>query len=157
MEGIRSNLFIALLYFLSVTAPSIHATDFKYCNKKKDYAVTISGVEISPDPITKGKETSFIISAFTDKPLSGGKVVIGVAYFGWSVFSKTGDLCANISCPIPTGDFTISYSQLLPAIAPPGSYTLTLKVQDANKSDLTCIKFDFSIGFFLSSERLTDT
>ncbi|KAJ0511284.1 putative sterol transport protein NPC2 [Helianthus annuus] len=88
-------------------------------DKRKEYAVTVSGVEIIPDPIIKGKETSFIISAFTYKPLSEGEVVIGVAYFGWSVYSETGDLCANISCPIPAGDFTISYSQLLPTIAPP--------------------------------------
>ncbi|KAI3683706.1 hypothetical protein L1987_84219 [Smallanthus sonchifolius] len=156
MERIRSKLFIALLYSLSLIAPSIYATDFEYCNKKKEYAVTVSGVEINPDPITKGQETSFTISAFTDKPLSGGKVVIGVAYFGWSVFSETGDLCASISCPIPAGDLTISYSKLLPALAPPGSYTLTLKIQDGNKSELTCIKFDFTIGFFGSSEGLFD-
>ncbi|KAI3826268.1 hypothetical protein L1987_00313 [Smallanthus sonchifolius] len=130
MEGIRSKLFIALLYSLSMITPSIYATDFEYCNKKKEYVVTISGVEINPDPITKGQETSFTISAFTDKQLSRGKVVIGVAYFGWSVFSETGDLCASISCPIPAGDLTISYSKLLPALAPPGSYTLTLKIQD---------------------------
>ncbi|MFS7989825.1 putative sterol transport protein NPC2 [Helianthus anomalus] len=128
-----------------------------YADKRKEYAVTVSGVEIIPDPIIKGKETSFVISAFTDKPLSEGEVVIGVAYFGWSVYSETGDLCANISCLIPAGDFTISYTQLLPTIAPPGSYTLTLKVKDGNKSELTCIKFDFSIGFFTSSEQPMDT
>ncbi|KAL8214404.1 hypothetical protein R6Q57_003853 [Mikania cordata] len=154
MEEIRSKLFIALLFFLSMIAPSIHAIDFRYCNKRKDYAVTVNRVKISPDPITKGTETSFIISAFTDEPLSGGKVVIGVAYFGFSVFSETGDLCASLSCPIPAGDFTVSYSQFLPAVAPPGSYTLTLQVQDSNKKELTCIKFDFSIGFFMSSEGL---
>ncbi|KAI7734088.1 hypothetical protein M8C21_007032 [Ambrosia artemisiifolia] len=157
MEGIGSKLLIVLLYFLLMIAPSIHATDFKYCNKWKEYPVMVSGVEIIPNPIIKGKESSFIISAFTDKPLSGGEVVIGVAYFGWSVYSETGDLCANISCPVPAGDFTISYSQLLPSIAPPGSYTLTLKVKDGNKNELTCIKFDFSIGFFTSSEGPVDT
>ncbi|KAD3337393.1 hypothetical protein E3N88_32913 [Mikania micrantha] len=148
MEEIRSRLFFVLLFFLSMIVPSIYAIDFRYCNKRKDYAVTVNGVEISPDPITKGTETSFMISAFT------GKVVIGVAYFGFSVFSETGDLCASLSCPIPAGDFTVSYSQFLPAVAPPGSYTLTLKVQDGNKKELTCIKFDFSIGFFMSSEGL---
>ncbi|XP_035835972.1 putative phosphatidylglycerol/phosphatidylinositol transfer protein DDB_G0278295 isoform X2 [Helianthus annuus] len=157
MEITQIKLFIVLLYILSMMATSIHAKDFKYCNKRKEYAVTVSGVEIIPDPIIKGKETSFVISAFTDKPLSEGEVVIGVAYFGWSVYSETGDLCANISCPIPAGDFTISYTQLLPTIAPPGSYTLTLKVKDGNKSELTCIKFDFSIGFFTSSEQPMNT
>ncbi|PWA98672.1 hypothetical protein CTI12_AA015440 [Artemisia annua] len=148
MEGSGSNkLLIVFLYTLFIL-PLIHATDFKYCNKKKEYAVQVSEVVISPDPIKKGQETSFTISAVTDKPLSEGKVVIGVAYFGWSVYSETGDLCTSLSCPVPAGDFTISYSQFLPTIAPPGSYTLTLKIQNGNKSELTCIKFDFSIGFF---------
>ncbi|CAI9268217.1 unnamed protein product [Lactuca saligna] len=153
MEGIRIRLFVVLLYFLSITVSSICATDFNYCNKKKEYSVEVSGVVISPDPITKGKVTSFTISAFTDKALSSGKVVIDVAYFGFHVYGQTGDLCAETSCPILAGDFTISYSQLLPTYAPPGSYTLTLKIQDGDKNELTCIKFDFSIGFFFDSKR----
>lgn len=56
-----------------------------------------------------------------DKALSSGKVVIDVAYFGFHVYGQTGDLCAETSCPIPAGDFTISYSQLLPTYAPPVS------------------------------------
>ncbi|KAI3696837.1 hypothetical protein L6452_29417 [Arctium lappa] len=156
MERIQSKIFIVLLYSLFVIAPSIYATDFKYCNKKKEYAIKVSGVVITPDPITRGTETSFTISAYTDKPISGGKVVIDVAYFGWGVYSETGDLCAKTSCPVPAGDFAISHSQFLPAFAPPGSYTLSLKMQDGNKNELTCIKFDFSIGFF-DSEGVVDS
>ncbi|KAI3512015.1 hypothetical protein L1887_19178 [Cichorium endivia] len=157
MEGIRRRLFIVLLYSLSVIVPSIYSTDFNYCNKKKEYAVQVSGVVISPYPITKGQVTSFTISAFTDKPLSGGNVVIDVAYFGFHVYSQTGDLCADTSCPISVGEFSVSYSQLLPTIAPPGSYTLTLKMQDGDKKELTCIKFDFSIGFFDYARGLADS
>ncbi|KAL4560656.1 hypothetical protein LXL04_032809 [Taraxacum kok-saghyz] len=172
MEGFRSRLFIVLLCSLSVIVPSIYATDFKYCNKWKEYSVQVTGVVISPYPITKGELTSFTISALTgkglsiimlptnfysirhaDKPLSSGKVVIDVAYFGFHVYSQTGDLCDDTACPISPGDFTVSYSQLLPTIAPPGSYTLTLKMEDDNEKELTCIKFDFSIGFNLKSMR----
>ncbi|XP_071721348.1 uncharacterized protein [Rutidosis leptorrhynchoides] len=160
MEGTRSKVFMVPLYSLFIIIiiipSSIYATDFKYCNKKSEYAVKVSGVDIVPDPITRGKETSFTISAITDKPISGGSVVISVAYFGWSVYRETGDLCATLSCPILAGDFVISKSQLLPSLAPPGSYTLTLKIQDGNKNELTCIKFNFSIGFFGSSEGLND-
>nr|XP_043610979.1 putative phosphatidylglycerol/phosphatidylinositol transfer protein DDB_G0282179 isoform X2 [Erigeron canadensis] len=111
--------FILLLLLFYMTVPSIFATDFKYCNKKNEYAIKVSGVVISPVPIVRSKETSFTISALTDEPLSGGKVVVNVAYFGWSVFSETGDLCATLSCPISAGDFTISYSKRLPTLAPP--------------------------------------
>ncbi|KAJ9559116.1 hypothetical protein OSB04_013730 [Centaurea solstitialis] len=152
MEGIRIKI---LLYSIFIIAPSIYATDFKYC-KKKEYVIKVKEVVVAPDPITRGTETSFTISAYTDKPISGGKVVIDVAYFGWNVYSQTGDLCDKSSCPIPAGDFAISHSQLLPTFAPPGSYTLSLKMQDGNKNELTCIKFSFSIGF-LNSEGLVDS
>ncbi|KAK1426176.1 hypothetical protein QVD17_14845 [Tagetes erecta] len=157
MEQIQIKLFIALVYIFSVIASSTHATDFKYCDKEKGYNVTVNGVEVIPNPVIRGKETSFNISAFTGNPLSEGKVEISVAYFGWHVYGETGDLCASVSCPIPAGNFTISSSELLPILAPPGSYTLQLKVQDDDKNELTCIKFDFSIGFLASGEGLVDT
>ncbi|KMT11554.1 hypothetical protein BVRB_5g108710 [Beta vulgaris subsp. vulgaris] len=70
-----------------------------------------------------------------------------VAYFGWHIHSETHDLCNESSCPVSTGDFVISYSQVLPIFTPPGSYSLTMKIQDSNKHQLSCIAFDFSIGF----------
>ncbi|CAL5401876.1 unnamed protein product [Camellia sinensis] len=66
--------------------------------------------------------------------ISGGKLVIDVAYFGFHIYSKTDELCGKISCPISAG----------------GTYTLTMKMEDGNKNQLTCINFDFSIGFFVS-------
>ncbi|KAL9261282.1 MD-2-related lipid-recognition protein ROSY1-like protein [Drosera capensis] len=95
-------------------------------DKSSDYDVKVHGVEISPDPVARGQPATFSISASTEKAISGGKLDIDVAYFGWHVHSETHDLCSETSCP--------------------GSYSLKMRIMDDNKNQLSCIGFDFSIG-----------
>ncbi|GAV63877.1 E1_DerP2_DerF2 domain-containing protein, partial [Cephalotus follicularis] len=83
----------------------------------------------------------------TGEAIAGGKMVIDVSYFGWHVHSETHDLCDETFCPVSTGDFVVSHSQVLPGFTPPGSYTLKMKMFDANKNELACIGFNFDIGF----------
>ncbi|XP_052199436.1 uncharacterized protein LOC127806279 [Diospyros lotus] len=129
----------------------------QYCDKETKYAVNVSGVEISPYPISRGRRTTFSISASTDEVIFGGKVQIDVLYFGINVYSKIHDLCGKTSCPVAAGDFVISHSQSLPFFTPPGSYTLQMKMEDESKHQLTCITFDFSIGFLASDEVIADS
>ncbi|KAM0024685.1 putative sterol transport protein NPC2 [Helianthus debilis subsp. tardiflorus] len=65
MAGIQSKLFVILLCSISLIAPFADAIDVKYCNKKSNYAVKVSGVEINPYPIERGTETTFTIKAST--------------------------------------------------------------------------------------------
>ncbi|KNA25190.1 hypothetical protein SOVF_009080 [Spinacia oleracea] len=136
-----------LLFSLFLLSPPAYATDIRYCDKKADYEVKVSGVEISPSPVTGGQPATFSISASTGKAISGGRLDLDVAYFGWHVHSETHDLCTETSCPVSTGDFMISHSQVLPEFTPPGSYTIKMKILDADKRQLSCIAFDFSVGF----------
>ncbi|XP_021771255.1 putative phosphatidylglycerol/phosphatidylinositol transfer protein DDB_G0282179 [Chenopodium quinoa] len=138
---------ILLSLLLFILSPSAHATDIRYCDKKTDYEVKVHGVEISPDPVARGQPATFSIAASAGNAISGGKLDLDVAYFGWHVHSETRDLCTETSCPVSTGDFVISHSQVLPIFTPPGSYTLKMKILDANKRQLSCVAFDFSIGF----------
>nr|GEZ56912.1 putative phosphatidylglycerol/ phosphatidylinositol transfer protein [Tanacetum cinerariifolium] len=88
-------------------------------NKKNNYDIKVSGVEISPYPIQRDVETTFTIAASTETPISGGSLVIDVAYYWFGVYSETSDLCNKTSCPVTTGDFEISHSQSLPGVTPP--------------------------------------
>ncbi|KAJ4705420.1 MD-2-related lipid recognition domain-containing protein / ML domain-containing protein [Melia azedarach] len=143
MAMIVFKLMIVLSLCLMV--PFARAVDVRYCDKKADYDVKVGGVEISPYPVERGKPATFSISATSD--ISGGKLSIDVSYFGFHVHSETHDLCAETSCPVSTGDFVVAHTQVLPGFTPPGSYTLKMKMYDASKHELTCINFDFSIGF----------
>jgi hypothetical protein len=42
-----------------------------FADKHKDYPVKVSGVEIVPDPVQRGVEATFKISASTGKPFFG--------------------------------------------------------------------------------------
>ncbi|XP_077225902.1 uncharacterized protein LOC143859110 [Tasmannia lanceolata] len=135
-----------LMAFLHLPC-SIQAKAVRYCDKKTEYKVKVSGIEVSPDPVVSGKPATFSISASTDKTISGGKVVIDVSYFGVHVHSQTIDLCKETSCPVSAGDFLLSHSQSLPGFTPPGSYSLKMKIIGEEGHQLSCISFDFSISW----------
>ncbi|KAK4776146.1 hypothetical protein SAY87_024107 [Trapa incisa] len=140
-------LALCLVMVLLVVVHVAEGTDVSYCNKITEYDVKVSGVEISPNPVARGQPATFSISATTGEPIIGGKLVIDVSYFGWHIHSETHDLCSETSCPVSEGDFTVSHSQVLPGYTPPGSYSLKMKMYDTTGRELTCIGFDFSIGF----------
>eukprot|EP00262_Sarcandra_glabra_P009034 TRINITY_DN23018_c0_g1_i1.p1 TRINITY_DN23018_c0_g1~~TRINITY_DN23018_c0_g1_i1.p1 ORF type:complete len:152 (-),score=22.92 TRINITY_DN23018_c0_g1_i1:172-627(-) len=138
---LRTLFFTALLLL-----PSMYAKQVDYCDRKGEYAVKVKGVDMSPDPVVKGKPATFKISATTEEAISGGKLVIEVSYSGVHIHSETHDLCAKTSCPVSTGDFVLSHTQSLPGFTPTGSYTLKMKMVGASGEQLTCIGFGFRIG-----------
>ncbi|XP_008801657.1 putative phosphatidylglycerol/phosphatidylinositol transfer protein DDB_G0282179 [Phoenix dactylifera] len=145
--GLLPALFLAFCLLFSSAAL---ASSVEYCKKGADYAVKVSGVDISPDPIARGKPATFTISAYTVNAITEGKLVINVKYFGLNVYEETHDLCKETSCPVSTGAFKISHKQTLPIFTPPGSYTLRMTMMGEDGKQLTCITFDFYIGFFSS-------
>ncbi|KAI3447366.1 hypothetical protein Pfo_004031 [Paulownia fortunei] len=146
---------LLLTLCLLVRLTSAKFIDVRYCEKNADYAVKVGGVEISPFPVSGGKKTTFAVTASTDKAISGGNIEIYVSYFGFLVHNENHDLCNEMLCPVSVGDFALSHSLELPRIAPPGLYTLRMTMEDENKKQLTCITFDFRIGF-LAPETLSD-
>ncbi|KZV43776.1 hypothetical protein F511_42726 [Dorcoceras hygrometricum] len=148
----------ALLCVVCLLVPLTSATtrDVSYCNKKANYAVKVSGIDISPFPISRGVETTFAIAAATDEVISGGNLKIDVTYWGFHIHSETHDLCKKTVCPVANGNFTIIHKQALPGITPPGSYTLKMTLSGANKKELTCINFDFSMGFIAAADGLAE-
>ncbi|CAA0818765.1 MD-2-related lipid recognition domain-containing protein / ML domain-containing protein [Striga hermonthica] len=151
------KVFGGLLFALCLLVPYISAasTGFRACSKKTDYPVKISGLDIDPYPISKGKTTKYQFTASTGEAISGGKLVIDVSYFGFHVHSENHDLCDETPCPVPAGDFNVTRTQELPGYTPPGSYTLQMKMVDSSNKELACITFSFSIGF-LAEENFAD-
>ncbi|XP_027346330.1 putative phosphatidylglycerol/phosphatidylinositol transfer protein DDB_G0282179 [Abrus precatorius] len=140
------NFYLVTLSILLLS--SFHAqakVSFKYCDKKADYAVKVTGIEISPNPVVSGKPVTFKISANSGQAIYGGQVVIGVSYVGVTVHTEKIDLCKEVSCPVANGNFLLSHTQTLPAITPPGSYTLKMTMKDDKDKVLTCITFNFKI------------
>ncbi|KAM3339832.1 putative phosphatidylglycerol/phosphatidylinositol transfer protein DDB [Capsicum galapagoense] len=124
-------------------------------DKKANYVVKVCGVDITPYPVKRGKESTFSIAATTDDNISGGKLVIDVKYLFLHVHQETHDICKETSCPV-SGDFLLSHSQALPGIAPPGSYALTMKILDESNQELSCITFGFSISLLAEPIPIAD-
>ncbi|XP_054811604.1 uncharacterized protein LOC129312864 [Prosopis cineraria] len=146
----QSPLKLYLLLCLSIlllSSSQAQARRVKYCDRKQNYAVKVSGVDILPDPVVRGKPATFKISASTGEAISGGKLIIEVSYFGVHVHTETRDLCEEVSCPVAAGNFEIAHTQTLPSFTPPGSYTLKMTMEDVNDEQLSCISFNFKIGF----------
>ncbi|XXG65391.1 hypothetical protein AAC387_Pa05g3104 [Persea americana] len=138
--------FLSLLLFSALLLPSsTHCKKIEYCDVKGDYDVKVKGVDISPNPVVRGKPATFSISAFTEKAISGGQLVIDVYYYGAHIHSETHDFCEETSCPVSSGDFILSHSQSLPGFTPPGPYTLKMNLLSGDGVQLTCIRFGFNI------------
>lgn len=148
MEFRSHSNFNHFLCLFIVILSSVHAQaiSFKYC-ADVNYAVKVSGVEITPDPVVRARPATFKISASTGEAIYGGKWVITVAYFGFVVHNEIHDFCEQVSCPVATGSFVVASTQKLPAFAPPGSYTVEMTLKNEKNEPLTCITFKFKIGF----------
>ncbi|KAK8491830.1 hypothetical protein V6N13_082468 [Hibiscus sabdariffa] len=157
METVALQFKLPLLAVSLLFLPFLMATDFKYCDKEGNYVVKVSGIDISPNPVVRGKPATFTISASTGQAISGGEAIIDVSYFGVHIHRETHPLCEETSCPVAVGNFVLSHNQVLPGFTPPGSYTLKMTLLGDGASQLTCISFDFKIGFGTSGSSVSDT
>ncbi|OMO89042.1 hypothetical protein CCACVL1_08048 [Corchorus capsularis] len=136
-------LAVSLLFLPFLQANNI---SFNYCDKNANYVVKVDGLIISPYPVVGGKTATFNISASTGQAISGGTAVIDVFYFGMHVDHEPYDFCEETSCPIPVGEFLISHHPEFPAISPPGSYLVEMRLLSSdNSQELTCISYNFSL------------
>ncbi|XWS73808.1 hypothetical protein CRYUN_Cryun02cG0161000 [Craigia yunnanensis] len=68
-HSIAAEFKLILLPLLSISLlflPFLQATDYKYCDNEGNYVVKIDGVDISPNPVVRGKPATFTISASTE-------------------------------------------------------------------------------------------
>ncbi|CAA7403940.1 unnamed protein product [Spirodela intermedia] len=150
MEGASSpspasRWLVLLLGVCLRLLPTVVATSVHYCDKEADYPVTIKRVEITPNPVVRGKPAKFSISATAGEAIANGEVMIEVKYFGIHVHQETHRFCEETRCPVSQGDFLVSHDEVLPAFTPPGSYTLTMQMFGEGGAQLTCVSFDFKI------------
>ncbi|XP_031116355.1 putative phosphatidylglycerol/phosphatidylinositol transfer protein DDB_G0278295 [Ipomoea triloba] len=142
-----SKPVVALFFSLCVFLPLISAasTDVKYCSET-NYAMKVTGADITPFPVKRGDNVTFTITAATDNGILGGKLVINGLYYGINIYDETYDICAKTSCPISTGYFVLSHTQNLPPYSPTGDFSLKMTILDEEDNELTCFAFDFTVS-----------
>jgi len=124
-------------------------------------SITFSDFEISPDEITKNEEITQTITGTLTKPVQSGTFDIVVKMGGTEVYSNSGDVCGEstfdlplnaghfsfkgLSCPANPGPVTVTFTSMLPTIAPSGSYDIKITAKDQDSSPLMCIDDALSI------------
>jgi hypothetical protein len=105
----------------------------------------VESVVLTPYPIVSGAELQVAASGLLhQKVLEGAKVVISVKFGPFTLFSKTVDLCEeaaknDVFCPIEVGQTILKAGQLVPSIAPAGSYNLEFRVKNPDGTNLACV------------------
>lgn len=106
----------------------------------------VSEVELVPTVVKPGDVANFTITAEAAKEVRMGVVQMIVHYAGMPVWTQLDNLCDKTAagCPVQPGPVQVLYSQLFPAITPPGFYDVTLNGHSITEA-LFCVKVEFQV------------
>lgn len=144
MRSSTLYLFFVCILLGASFARSQSPFSWRGCDKAS-VPFTPKEVNLSPDPPVIGKEVFFTIKGDATRNVAGGTLEVLVSFAGTPIFQESEDLCGKTTCPIKKGPISISYSQELPPIAPPGDYEVQVVARDPAGTELMCVIVDFSL------------
>ena len=144
--------FALLLLLTSLQQPST-AIKWDVCSKTKETksAIAITDIAVTPEPIIAGTSTLFQLTAYQQIQVGAGKLSAQVRYLGFKVFSKDGELCEVLDCPMLPGPSVLNFTQHMPGYLPPGKLVLTVEALRNDSLLLFCVDIE------LSSSSVTNT
>ncbi|MCJ1422660.1 Phosphatidylglycerol/phosphatidylinositol transfer protein [Sticta canariensis] len=119
----------------------------KFCQNSDRYTLTISGVDLTPNPPLPGKTLNISAQGnFTTEVCNGAFINLSVKYGLITLIRQTADLCEQIKnvgmeCPLD-GVMSLSKDVDLPSIIPSGSYNVLADVYNKDKKQITCLTAD---------------
>jgi len=152
---------MCLLYFLTLLLSVAFADIWTNCGSSSD-DLQIDTVAISPDPPQIGKTLTIIATGTLSTSVTSGSVFVSIIYDGFlPVLNNTFSLCTlaqqlGIKCPLAQGPVGIKVSQMIPALAPSGSYTGKILATDQNSKEIACISLSFSMSAAVEKKVHTD-
>lgn len=108
--------------------------------------MTIDGGSTHPVPAHAGDEIEFSINGTLDHEVSAGLLEVWVDYLGFHVYSKRGDLCEAVPCPLRPGPQRLALRQRLPHVAPPGPYLGVFQAREEGGPLLFCMNINFRVA-----------
>ncbi|GLC69129.1 hypothetical protein PLESTF_000793100 [Pleodorina starrii] len=103
-------------------------------------------VTLSPDPPHHGRTLAIDVSGTNPISTPGGRLRVAVAYMGFKVYTYESALCDAIACPLVAGSaFRLQVSQKLPALAPPGPYSMEITGEDDAGVRFMCVQLSFQV------------
>lgn len=141
----RVILALALLAFAGVARADIWTS----CGSATD-DFQVANVRITPDPPKIGQAVNVSVSGTLKTAVTSGSVDVTIKYGSITLIHQTLDLCEVVDktayrCPFAAGPLTISLSQTIPSIAPPGDYTGHITISDQNSHEVACVNLKLTM------------
>jgi len=140
-----SALCLAFLVVLSVVN-----AEWAACVNGNNYHLSVSGVDVTPNPPQRNRDTAFKFSGSIDEKVTGGKITTTLTYNGYTMYTAQSNFCDQVSCPCNSGVLNPKFTLTLPAAAlspyaPGGDYVVKFDMTDQRSDALACVKYYFSL------------
>eukprot|EP00754_Rhynchopus_humris_P024540 Rhum_TRINITY_DN14899_c13_g1::Rhum_TRINITY_DN14899_c13_g1_i1::g.125580::m.125580 len=100
----------------------------KICDAESSvFKVAADGLSVTPYPPRAGAHFTVSLNGFVQEELTAIKMSISVHYGVIPIVTTDVQLCKEIHCPIPKGDFKLNKDVDFPSAAPSGHYTIAVK------------------------------
>ncbi|CAG8502452.1 9375_t:CDS:2, partial [Cetraspora pellucida] len=125
--------------------PKSTAETIKNCGTTDDI-LTITRLEITPDPPVKGHELNISAAGYLSETVVQGSYINLTVKFGLiKLLKKTLDLCeqvekVNKKCPLEKGEQTLEHTVELPKEIPPGKYFVDVQVFTPEHRRIACLQ-----------------
>ncbi|KAJ3436566.1 phosphatidylglycerol/phosphatidylinositol transfer protein [Anaeramoeba flamelloides] len=140
-------MFKNLLLFLVIFS-FVFSDEWHLCDSSDDYELTVTSVNITPDPPHVGDSVTASIDGSLSKVINGGTVKILIKYNGITILNTSAPLCSDpddFECPHPSGKFRIKKTIQIPEFTPAGKYSGIISINDNNSKKVTCVDFDIPV------------
>ena len=141
----RKTALAGALALLALGSPADAKAALKSC-AADDTPVSLTEVEVLPDPLRQGSVAKFNVAASSTLALEDGTISVDVKMGDTIIGREKFSLCDAMACPVAAGDVAIAYEKFFPEFVPPGAYSLQLKAENAAGAELFCADVRFAVA-----------
>ena len=110
----RKTALAGALVLLALASPTDAKAALKSC-AADDTPVSLTEVELLPDPLRQGSLAKFNVAASSSLALEDGTISVNVKLGDTIIGREKIPLCDAIACPVAAGDVAIVYEKLFPS------------------------------------------
>ncbi|KAJ3097236.1 Phosphatidylglycerol/phosphatidylinositol transfer protein [Phlyctochytrium planicorne] len=116
---------------------------FSLCDANSVGILAISDLSYTPNPPQASTPLSITVSGVTSQNITSAQIKVQAKWiFGITVLDETIDLCTQqgVSCPIPAGQNSITFSVQIPSTKPSIKVDVTADVKTNEGSPIVCVR-----------------
>ncbi|GBF92955.1 hypothetical protein Rsub_05791 [Raphidocelis subcapitata] len=124
--------------------------DFHFVQCSNEPVFNVTDVAINPNPAVHGQDIYVSLTGNNTREVTGATLSVTIYYRGWPVQRQSRDICGGErpvtpACPFEPGNLTITSSDYVPIVAPPGPYSMRMQAWDQNQVGVMCIDIWFRV------------